>query len=247
MERYFMNRPYLICHMHMSLDGKIVGPHLETEAAQSSMRAYYELGYGNNRIFNGHKGWLSGRISSEDNFTHYQEPELNLDAEMVVEGDYIAVENAEMHYFSIDPSGKLGWDTNQITYYETTAHVVQIITGKVNNAYKDFLRRKKISYIIAGEDFLDLEEAMLKIQKYFHVDQVILGGGGGLNWSFLQQGLIDEISIVMTPAADGSTDTQSLFDANEIYNQPTPVTFTIKETQILNDGSVWLRYLVNNK
>lgn len=38
-----------------------------------------------------------------------------------------------------------------------------------------------------------------------------------INWSFLQEDLIDEVSIVITPGADDSTDTQSLFEANEIY------------------------------
>lgn len=49
----------------------------------------------------------------------------------------------------------------------------------------------------------------------------------------------------MTPAADGSTGVQTLFDSNETYNRPIPATFKIKDTQILDDGSVWLRYLVN--
>lgn len=241
-----MSRPNIFCHIHMSLDGKILGPYLKTDTAKASMIEYYKLVLGKNHFFKNHKGWLSGRITTEDNFTHYREPELDVDAETVPEGDFIAVKDADMHYFSIDPSGRLGWETNQITYFETTAHVVQIITGKVNNAYKDFLRRKNISYIIAGEDSLDLEKAVLKIQEYFNVDEIMLGGGGGINWSFLQAGLVDEISIVMTPAADGSTDTQTLFDANEKYNQPTPMTFKIKQTEILDDGSVWLRYLVNN-
>jgi len=39
---------------------------------------------------------------------------------------------------------------------------------------------------------------------------------------------------------------QTLFEANEKYNQPTPMTFTIKQTDILDDGTVWLKYLVNN-
>lgn len=64
-----MSRPYIICHMHMSLDGKIVGPYLKTEVAESSMREYYKLVLGENRKFKNHKGWLSGRTSSEDNFT----------------------------------------------------------------------------------------------------------------------------------------------------------------------------------
>jgi len=44
----------------------------------------------------------------------------------------------------------------------------------------------------------------------------------GLNWSFIQAGLCDEVSIVLTPAADGTKGTQALFEADERYNRLLP-------------------------
>lgn len=239
-----MDRPRIFIHMHMSLDGKIVGVYLPTDVGMASQRQYYNLFIGPGRYFRNHKGWLSGRITSEDNFTHYRKPELDESAAPVPEGDFIAVGDTAMHYFSVDPSGVLGWEKNSITYFDTTAHVVQILSGKASNAYKDFLRRKGVSYIIAGKDALDLEEAVKKIGSIFGVDEIMLNGGGGLNWSFIQAGLCDEVSIVLTPAADGKKGAQTLFEADERYARPLPTAFKLKEMQALDDGSVWLRYTV---
>ncbi len=79
------------------------------------------------------------------------------------------------------------------------------------------------SYLIAGEEKLDMEIAVRRIGEVFGVDELILGGGGTLNWSMVRDGLCDEISIVMMPLADGETDTASLFEASGERSSPLPV------------------------
>lgn len=210
----------------------------------ASQRQYYDLMLGPARHYRDHKGFMLGRVSSEDNFTRYRKPDLDASAAPVPEGDFIAVPDAPMHYLSIDPSGVLAWEKNEITYFETTAHVVEILSGKAGNAYKDFLRRRKVSYIIAGEDALDLDLAVRKIGQIFGMSEIVLGGGGGINWSFVQAGLCDELSIVLTPAADGRKDAQTLFEADDRYTAAIPTSFKLREVQPLADGSLWLRYAV---
>ena len=139
-------------------------------------------------------------------------------------------------------TGVLAWERNELSYFDTTAHVVEILSGKASNAYKDFLRRKGISYLIAGEASVDLEAAVQKIGAAFGVDEIIVSGGGGLNWSSVQAGLCDEVSIVISPAADGTKGIQALFDADERYNRPLPTAFKLRAMQALDDGSAWLRY-----
>jgi len=103
------------------------------------------------------QGYLNGRVTTDDNTTKYQEPQLNEQAELVPEGDFVADANASMYYISIDPSGKLGWQQNYVDYGGVNSHVIEVLTEKVSNAYKDFLRRLDISYIIAGKEQLDDE------------------------------------------------------------------------------------------
>lgn len=70
------------------------------------------------------------------------------------------------------------------------------------------------------------------------------GGGAALNWSFIQAGMCDEVSVVITAAADGSPTTQTLFMAREGLSDETPVRFDLQSAEVRNGGSVWLRYRV---
>lgn len=49
-----------------------------------------------------------------------------------------------MYYVSVDPKGKLGWES-ATTYETTTAHVIEVLTEGSND--KAFLRKLGISYI----------------------------------------------------------------------------------------------------
>ncbi|MCD7958902.1 MAG: RibD family protein [Ruminococcus sp.] len=240
-----MNRPYIFCHMMTSLDGKIMGKYMETPESEAAGDVFYNISFGKNPYYK-HQGWLSGRVTTDDNFTFYKKPELNEQAAPVPEGDFVA-KQAPMYYVSVDPSGKLGWKDSTLTYIDTTAHVIEVLTEKASNAYKDFLRRLGISYIIAGAETLDYALAMEKLKELFGIETLMLGGGAALNWSFIQVGMCDEISVVIAPTANGSTKTQTLFMARDGLSDDTPIGFSLLEAKALDGGSVWLRYKVRPK
>lgn len=121
-----------------------------------------------------------------------------------------------------------------------------MLTGKAANVYKAFLRNRRISYIIAEEDSLDYALALEKLKMQFGITTLMLGGDGILNWSFIQAGMCDEISIVIAPVADGSSDTPALFETRGGLAQDKPVGFPLQHTKVRNGGSVWLRYVVNS-
>ncbi|SHN73383.1 RibD family protein [Desulfitobacterium chlororespirans] len=239
-----MNRPYIFCHMMTSLDGKIMGAYMDTPEGEAAGKAFYNIAFGSNPHYQ-HQGWLSGRVTTDDNFTFYKQPVLDEDAPPLPEGDFVALPNAPMYYVSVDPSGKLGWESSQLAYEDTTAHVLEVLTEKAGNAYKALLRKLGISYIIAGKDFLDYALAMAKLKNLFGIQTLMLGGGGVLNWSFIQAGMCDELSILIAAAADGSSETPALFETRGGLASDIPVGFTLKSAEIKEGGSVWLRYTVN--
>ena len=74
----------------------------------------------------------------------------------------------------------------------------------------------------------------------------MLGGGGILNWSYIQAGLCDELSLVVAPSADGA-DKPTLFMAKEKYGtDDTPVGFELLDVEKLDGGVLWLKYRVKN-
>lgn len=240
-----MNRPYIFCHMMTSLDGKIMGNYMETPEGAAAGDVFYNLSFGKNPYYK-HQGWLSGRITTDDNFTFYEKPDLDENAAKVPEGDYIA-KKTDMYYVSIDPSGRLGWKSSTLTYIDTTAHVIEVLTEKATNAYKAFLRRLGIPYIIAGNDSLDYEQTLSKLKEQFGIENLMLGGGAALNWSFIQAGMCDEVSVVIAAVADGSVKTQTLFMTREGLSDDTPVGFKLQEAKVMDGNSIWLRYLVKNE
>ena len=87
-------------------------------------------------------------------------------------------------------------------YVDTTAHIIEILTEKASNSYKAFLRELGISYIIAGKEELDYSLAMEKLYDLFDIHTLMLGGGGILNWSFIQARMCDEISVVIAAGSN---------------------------------------------
>ena len=239
-----MNRPYIFCHMMMSLDGKIMGPYMDTPQGAAAGDAFYRIAFGPHPYYH-HQGWLSGRVTTDDNFTFYAKPAVNEQAPTVPDGDFIANPDFGMYYVSIDPSGRLGWKQAMLHYGDTTAHVIEVLTHRASNAYKDFLRHLGISYIIAGDKQLDTAVALQKLKEKFNMKTLMLGGGGVLNWSFIHEGCCDEISLVIAAAADGSPQTPSLFAAKDGVSTPQALGFTLQEAKVLDKGTVWLRYTIH--
>ena len=240
-----MNRPYVFCHMMTSIDGKIMGTYMDIAEGKKAQDVFYDIAFGKAPYYR-HQGWLSGRVTTDDNFTFYNEPELDENVPAVPEGDFITGRNASMYYVSIDPSGKLAWKSNELTWRDTTASVIEVLTLKAGNAYKAFLRKLNIPYIIAGQETLDYELALDKLKNLFGIETLMLGGGGVLNWSFIQAGMCDELSVLISPSADGSSQTAALFETRGDFSMDKPVGFTLQKTEIMDGGCVWLRYTVNN-
>lgn len=235
-------RPTIICHMMTAVDGKITGPFMETDATDKVAPEYERT----NNFYNP-DAWLCGRVTTDENFTFYRTPDVNENAPQVPEGDYIAVNDAPMYYVSVDASGKIGWTANTLNYENRpTAHIIEVITGKASNAYRDFLRRLGISYIIAGEKELDCTLASEKLHDLFGIKTLMVSGGGYINGSFLSEGIIDELSLVIVPATDSSSDTVTLFEKANYLPEKAPVEFSLIDVEKLTGEGIWLRYKVKN-
>lgn len=242
-----MDKPFIFCHMEISPDGKIMGKYLWLPSASEAPDSFSAIMNGPDARYH-YQAMLNGRTTIDDNFTFYAKPELDENAPQVPDGDYLA-EGAALGQFllAVDGHGKLAWQDNVSEYDGVKNHIVEILTEAASNSYKDFLRRKGISYLICGRDSIDLPLLCHKIKHDLHVDSVMLGGGGVLNWSFMQAGLVDELSLVVAPAADGSTETQTLFMTKPGMTTDQPVRFKPLEAKIMPDDTVWIRYQVGRK
>ena len=233
-----MERPYVICHILSSLDGKINGPFMGTEAVGA-------LGaeYGKYRTKVNADAWLYGTTTTKE-FTGFRKPVLEKSGE-VPDGDFVADDRAELYYISVDVDGEIGWESGTFRNKgRAPAHVIEILTASTQTAYKAYLRKTGVSYIIAGDKRLDCETAMKKLYELFHIEKLLICGGGVVNWSFLQAGMVDELGLFLAPVTDGGSGTASLFTQIPSLTEGKPIEFLLRETEKIGDGGLRLNYQI---
>lgn len=227
------SRPRVICHMMASVDGRIVvdGWPLPDEA-----RRHYE------QVHAGYDpdGWICGRVTMEP-FARATRPEHEVAHEHhgAPRDDFRAPGEHDSFAFALDSHGRLAWESSDID----GDHVVAILTERVSDEYLAFLRERGVSYILAGMREIDLPRAMEKAGALFGVRTLMLEGGGKINGAMLQAGLIDEVSLLVAPVADGRTATAALFDVDE---NATPHRLALESAERRADDMVWLRYRVES-
>lgn len=82
-----------------------------------------------------------------------------------------------------------------------------------------------------------------KLYKSFGIERLLAAGGGLMNWSLIREDLIDELSIVIAPAADGNSSTATIFEKADFLPERTPAVFQIKDIRKIGDA-VHLLYTV---
>lgn len=231
---------FVVCHMLASLDGKIDGDFFGVPEAAPALAAY-----GNLREFYHCQATLYGTTTMLGGFADGPAPALPAGTKAYPKEDYIDATGRKMDQFvvSIDPKGVLGWSSNVMAKRgRAPAHVIEVLTRQVSSSYLAYLQQLGISYLFAGEDRLDCCLLLQKLEQYFGIQRLMVAGGGVINWSFLQEGLIDELSLVIAPAADGNTTSVSILERADYLPPHPPVAFALKEVKLLEGDGLWLRY-----
>src|SRR5438876_7294102 len=141
---------------------------------------------------------------------------------------------------AIDPRGRLAWKSNDID----GDHVIAVLCERVSDQYLAFLRERGVSFVLAGKNDVDLALALEKIRGRFGVRTLMLEGGGRINGGMLAAGLIDEVSILVVPVADGRVGTPAVFDIER--SGAAPRRLTVETVERRSDDMIWLRYRLAN-
>jgi 2,5-diamino-6-(ribosylamino)-4(3H)-pyrimidinone 5'-phosphate reductase len=222
-------RPYVICHMLPSIDGRIV---LRDWKLPNATREYERTA----ASFDA-DAWIIGRISMEPYAGKARVP-ARRNGERIPREDFVADHDASSYAIAIDPSGKLTWRASDID----GEHVITILSEAVSDDYLAFLQSKGVSYLFGGKARIDLAAVLRKLRIRFGIRKLLLEGGGKINGSFLAANLIDELSILVAPVADGSIGTASLFDVDDRRMPARGLKLLSIEKR--SGGIVWLRYKV---
>lgn len=236
-----MNKPKVTLHITSTLDGKISGNWGKSPQVKAASDLFKKIGFDDESNLSMHfDGWVYGKNTSTEGFGNKLIHDLS-DNLSLPSGDYIINKNQKRYYIAIDRKGEIGWTKNTAEYGGQEASVIEILTDRASSGFKQYLRDHQIPYLIAGQENVDFNLMLHKLHDIYGLNNLMLGGGGILNWSFLEAGLIDEISIVFAPVVNGATKAATVF--NSIFDQNTHA-IALKPIKILTypEGTIWVRY-----
>lgn len=226
-----MSKPYIICHMMTSLDGRI-------DCAMTSklkgVEDYYcsldELDVPTT---------LSGRMTAE--FEMALPGKFESETKTPVNKFTFSKKfDAEGYEVVVDTKGTLLWE-EQI---DCDKPLLIITSEEVSEEYLSYLDWKNISYIAVGKGKIDLEKACEVLNTEFGVERMGIVGGPKINTAFLEAGLLDEISILLGVGIDGRAGMPTVFDGLAMDHDVTPL--SLIDVTKFDSGALWIRYKTNN-
>jgi len=227
-------RPYVICHMCSTLDGKIIGQRWGRLPGYKHESDLFETTAASFGI----GAWLVG-TTTMDEFDG-KKTKLPRAKNPVARRDHIASKNATRLAIGADAKGVLRFQENEVG----GDHVVLLVTQRVSNDYLAHLQAAGVSYLFCGKKEIDLPVALRKLGGAFKLRKLMLQGGGKFNGAMLKAGLVDEISHLTVPVADGGAGVSSLFDIPGEAPAKAAATLRLQSHKLLPGGVIWGRYRV---
>lgn len=227
-------RPYVICHMCTSIDGKILGDRWGKLPGYKHQSDLFETTAASFGI----GAWMVGTTTMDE----FDGPKRKLPRAKttIPKRDYIADASAKRLAIGADAKGVLRFQKNEVD----GDHVILLITDRASNDYLAHLQSARVSYLFCGRREVDLRAALRKLAIAFKLRKLMLQGGGKFNGAMLRAGLVDEISHVTVPVADGGMGISSMFDIPGDAPPKAAATLRLIWRKQLTGSAMWCRYKV---
>lgn len=232
-----MNRPYVICHMMMSTDGRIVIDNWTTPSGneKNDLVKNYSLIHKEvvaEAIIEGRKTVQGDFVQTFFEYNKYP-PAKDFKT-------HIATQASARYFVVVDPQGKIKYEENKIRGND----IICVLGEQVSDEYLTHLKEKGISYLFAGTEGRDMDKALQTLKEVLGIETLLLQGGGLINGSFLKAGLIDELSLMIYPGIDGLAGTPALFDYPDENEKGILKKQSLKllSCKVLDNDVIWIKY-----
>ena len=86
------------------------------------------------------------------------------------------------------------------------------VTSRAPNNKIEILAQRGVRVLVCGRGPLVSVKILLRTLRKLGIRKILLEGGGALNWSMLNSGLVDEVSVAITPRILGGEKAVSLVE-----------------------------------
>ena len=221
-----MSKSHIVCHMMMSVDGRI-------DCGMTSKLCGVDEYYATLDALNA-PSRVSGRVTAELEMADGPWAASN-PAPYGKRGFSRAVD-ADAYEIVFDTHGSLAWSRGE-TYARPLLIVVSELAPAEHLAYLD---GQGISWIACGSECIDVPDAVEIMDREFGIKRMATVGGGNINAAFLDAGLLDEVSVLIGPGIDARGGMASTFDGLPMDREPFQL--KLKHVESYADGAVWIRY-----
>lgn len=182
------SRPYVTISAAMSLDGKIA-----TRTGNS-------------------------KLSSKEDLIRVHQLRANVDAILVgkhtvlIDDPMLTVKHVKGKNpirIILDSKASIKSDSKIIKTCKTIPTII-VVSEKATQKNIIRLEREGLEVIKCGQNKINLKK-LLHILRKKNINNLLVEGGGLTNWSFIKDGLVDEIIVTITPYVIGGSNAISLF------------------------------------
>ncbi len=227
-------RPYVICHMCTTVDGRILGHRWGKLPGYKHESDLFETTAASFGI----GAWLVGTTTMDE--FDVRKMRLARAPKGFARGDHVAKPKAKRLAIGADAKGVLRFQKNEVG----GDHVVLLVTARVSNDYLAHLQAAGVSYLFCGKREVNLPVALRKLASVFKLRKLMLQGGGKFNGAMLKAGLVDEISHITVPVADGGMGVSTFFDIPGVAPARAASTLRLMSHKQMPGSVIWARYRV---
>lgn len=219
------SRPKVIMHDSVSIDGSFVG----FEYSMELMGVHYQIA-----------GSFCDKVRIFGSTTALKGMEIFGGFTEETEADFAKPDKGDsLTYWAVtDSRGLLEGKLHYMRRSEYCRDVVALITEQTPKSYVDYLARRNYDYYVVGKNRVDLKSALKLLSENYNSENIMLDSGRELTNAFLNEGLIDEISLIIVPEIVGNK-AQNLFS-----NLIKKLSLELIKTQQYPGGHIWNLYKV---
>ncbi len=122
--------------------------------------------------------------------------------------------------------------------------VIALCSSATPRSFLEYLYESKIEYIISGEDHVDFSSAFEILNTQYKINVIRVDSGGILNGILLRAGLVNEVSILISPSLVGGFSPNSFYRAPDLKSSEGVISLNLTHMERLREDIIWLRYKV---
>ncbi|OFX83981.1 MAG: hypothetical protein A2W99_03490 [Bacteroidetes bacterium GWF2_33_16] len=139
-----------------------------------------------------------------------------------------------------DTHGILKGHLHLLRRFEFCRDVIILVSGKTPKNYLKYLDDRQYDYIISGENHADFKNAFEVLAKKYKINTILVDTGSKLGNILLNNDLVNEISLVISPEIIGKSSTNLFEGVNK------PITLEGTHSELFKDGYLWITYKLSN-